>query len=122
MLLSLGDLTHDEIVARVLTVEVAESLLSLVAAHRIAPCADRGSKPRYVATEDAARYRDALGVALPPGLPEALLEPVADPLGDLARRYSRTHAPFTAREFAARTAFRSIALRPCCRVWPRRTA
>jgi len=101
MLLSLGDLTHDEIVARVLTVEVAESLPSLVAAHRIARVQIAG-EPRYVATEDAARYRDALGVSLPPGLPDALLEPVADPLGDLARRYSRTHAPFTAREFAER--------------------
>src|SRR6185503_10032104 len=78
-----------------------ESLPSLVAAHRIARVQIAG-EPRYVATEDAARYRDALGVSLPPGLPDALLEPVADPLGDLARRYSRTHAPFTAREFAAR--------------------
>jgi len=101
MLLSLGDLTHDEIVARVQTVDVAESLPALVAAHRITSV-QIGGEPRYVATEDAARYRDALGVALPPDVPEALLEPVADPIGDLARRYARTHAPFTARDFAAR--------------------
>ena len=30
--------------------------------------------------EDAARYRDGLGVQLPQGLPAALLEPVAQPL------------------------------------------
>ena len=101
MLLSLGDLTHEEIVARVLTVEVAATLPTLVAAHRITSVHIAG-EPRYVAAEDAARYRDALGVALPPGLPEALLEPVADPIGDLARRYARTHAPFTVREFADR--------------------
>ena len=39
---------------------------------------------------------------LPPGLPESLLQPVRDPLGDLALRYARTHAPFTAADFAAR--------------------
>ncbi len=55
-----------------------------------------------IAVEDVARYRDALGVPLPPGLPEALLEPVRDPAGDLALRYARSHAPFTVRELAAR--------------------
>ena len=49
-----------------------------------------------------ARYRDALGVPLPPGIPEALLEPVRDPAGDLALRYARSHGPFTAGELAAR--------------------
>src|SRR5213076_435391 len=58
--------------------------------------------PRYIAIEDAARFRDALGVPLPPGIPESLLQPVRDPLGDLALRYARTHAPFTALDFAAR--------------------
>jgi ATP-dependent Lhr-like helicase len=57
---------------------------------------------RVIAVEDAARYRDALGVPLPPGLPHALLEPVRDPAGDLALRFARSHAPFTAAEFAAR--------------------
>ncbi len=56
---------------------------------------------RYIAVEDAARYRDALGVPLPPGIPESLLDPVRDPLGDLALRYARTHAPFTAADFAS---------------------
>jgi ATP-dependent helicase Lhr and Lhr-like helicase len=49
-----------------------------------------------------ARYRDALGTPLPPGLPDALLEPVRDPTGDLALRYARSHGPFTSRELAAR--------------------
>ena len=57
---------------------------------------------RYVAIEDVARYRDALGVPVPPGVPESLLEPVRDPAGDLVRRYARSHGPFTAAEFAAR--------------------
>ncbi|MEZ5412294.1 MAG: DEAD/DEAH box helicase [Acidimicrobiales bacterium] len=46
------------------------------------------------APDDAARLRDALGVALPPGLPAAFTEPVAEPLADLVSRYSRTHGPF----------------------------
>src|SRR6185503_12076765 len=58
--------------------------------------------PRFIAAEDAARFRDALGVPLPAGIPESLLQPVRDPLGDLALRYARTHAPLTAPEFAAR--------------------
>ena len=52
--------------------------------------------------EDAGRVRDALGVALPVGVPEAFTEPVADPLGDLLTRYARTHGPFPAAEAAAR--------------------
>jgi len=54
----------------------------------------------YAAIEDAARLRDALGVALPMGVPLAFVEPVPDPLGDLVGRYARTHGPFTATEVA----------------------
>ena len=57
---------------------------------------------RLFAAEDAARFRDALGVVLPRGLPEALLSPVADPLGDLVSRYARTHGPFVIEALAAR--------------------
>jgi len=56
---------------------------------------------RWAAIEDSARLRDALGVALPPGVPEAFLEPAPDPLGDLVARYARTHGPFTGRDVAS---------------------
>jgi ATP-dependent Lhr-like helicase len=59
-----------------------------------------GGEERWAAIEDSGRLRDALGVALPVGVPEAFLEPVPDPLGDLAARYARTHGPFTARDVA----------------------
>jgi ATP-dependent Lhr-like helicase len=59
-----------------------------------------GGQERWAAIEDAGRLRDALGVALPVGVPEAFLEPVPDPLGDLVARYARTHGPFTARDVA----------------------
>ncbi|GAA2519038.1 DEAD/DEAH box helicase [Rarobacter incanus] len=55
----------------------------------------------WAAAEDAGRLRDALGVPPPAGVPSAFLEPAADPLGDLVRRFARTHGPFTAAELAA---------------------
>src|SRR5204862_340469 len=57
---------------------------------------------RWVAAEDAARVRDALGVPPPAGLPRELLEPVKDPLGDLVSRWARTHGPFRAEDLASR--------------------
>lgn len=57
---------------------------------------------RFIAVEDAARYRDALGIPLPPGLPTAFLADVPGAATDLLRRYARTHGPFTTQEAAAR--------------------
>lgn len=54
----------------------------------------------WAAAQDAARLRDALGVALPPGLPAVFTEPVDDPMSDLVARYARTHGPFTLVEAA----------------------
>ncbi|MCM3501366.1 ATP-dependent helicase [Microbacterium sp. P26] len=58
--------------------------------------------PRVAGIEDAGRLRDALGAALPVGIPNAFLEPLADPLGDLVARFARTHAPFTTDAVAQR--------------------
>ncbi len=64
------------------------------------------SETRYVAVEDAARYRDALGCALPVGLPAALTVDVlasgTDPLDELVARYASTHVPFEADAVAER--------------------
>ena len=57
---------------------------------------------RWADAQDASRLRDALGVALPVGVPAAFLEAVDDPLGDLVVRHARTHGPFTADTLAAR--------------------
>ncbi|MFE3547867.1 DEAD/DEAH box helicase [Streptomyces kronopolitis] len=56
----------------------------------------------WATVEDAGRLRDALGTALPVGVPESFTEPVKDPLGDLLSRYGRTHGPFTSEQAAAR--------------------
>jgi len=103
LLLAIGDLAFDELAGRAAMPEVRAAADALVSARRILSVRVAGDE-RFIATEDAARYRDALGVPLPPGIPEALLQPVRDPLGDLALRYARTHAPFTDLDFAGRYA------------------
>ncbi len=99
LLLSIGDLTADELGAR--SSAPAGSIDVLVGTRRVIRVTVSG-EPRFVAIEDAARYRDGLGTRLPRGIPPALIAPVADPLGDLGRRYARTHAPFTAADLASR--------------------
>jgi ATP-dependent helicase Lhr and Lhr-like helicase len=103
-LLRLGDLTETEIAARASDPSAAPAwLLSLTRARRaVLVRIGSSGETRFIAVEDSARYRDALGVALPPGLPEALLQPTPDPLRELLLRHARTHAPFTIDEIAAR--------------------
>src|SRR5206468_180908 len=56
---------------------------------------------RLVAAEDAGRYRDALGVMPPSGLPEAFLGGGPDSLRSLVQRYARGRGPFTTAEASA---------------------
>lgn len=74
---------------------------ALISARRAIPVTIAGAS-RIAAIEDAGRLRDALGAALPTGIPVAFLEPVADPLGDLVSRHARTHGPFTTDAVATR--------------------
>ncbi|RZU74085.1 Lhr family ATP dependent helicase [Micromonospora kangleipakensis] len=93
-----GDLSEAELAERGAPVAW---LTELEAARRVLRVRVAGEE-RWVGVEDAARLRDALGVALPVGVAEAYLAPVADPLGDLVARYARTHGPFAAASCAAR--------------------
>jgi ATP-dependent Lhr-like helicase len=101
LLIRIGDLTTSELEARSLLPSTGSAVRDLERARRIVSLTVAG-EPRYVAVEDVARYRDALGVPLPQGLPDTLLEPVRDPAADLAQRYARSHGPFTAADFAGR--------------------
>jgi ATP-dependent helicase Lhr and Lhr-like helicase len=94
----LGDLSTGEAAAR----GVDPAWLTELGAARRAIEVRIAGEQRWLAIEDAGRVRDALGAALPVGVPEAFTEPVADPLGDLLTRYARTRGPFTAAEAAAR--------------------
>ncbi|HEX6946434.1 MAG TPA: DEAD/DEAH box helicase [Acidimicrobiia bacterium] len=97
LLRDLGPLPIDEIELRTTGVDVATALSDLMASNRVFEAEVAGER-RWCAIEDAARLRDAQGVALPYGLPEPFLEAVPDPLGDVVGRYARTHGPFTAGE------------------------
>ncbi|MDP1572191.1 MAG: crosslink repair DNA glycosylase YcaQ family protein, partial [Vicinamibacterales bacterium] len=101
LLLRVGDLTREALDARAESGVAKVAVPSLLAARRIVELPIGGER-RLVAVEDAGRYRDVVGAPLPPGLPAALLEPVADPMGDLLRRYARTHGPFTVSPVARR--------------------
>ena len=95
-----GDLTLDELSLRV-DGDASAMVDELVAQRRAIDVAVAGER-RFIAAEDAARYRDALGCALPLGLPQAFTDPVDAPLTELVARYARTHAPFVTRDAASR--------------------
>jgi ATP-dependent Lhr-like helicase len=101
LLLRLGDLTRVELLRRCLSVEVAETVGKLMRVRRVLEVTVAGEK-RLIAVEDAARYRDGLGVVLPAGLPGAFLEAAPGAVVDLVRRFARTHGPFTTPEAAGR--------------------
>jgi ATP-dependent Lhr-like helicase len=101
LLLRLGDLTRTELRQRCVTEGVADTVGRLMKARRVLEV-EIASEKRLIAVEDAARYRDALGVPLPPGLPAAFLQEMPSALIDLMRRFARTHGPFTTQEAAAR--------------------
>lgn len=102
LLRELGPLTSAEVDERVdASTDAAAAVDALVAARRAARV--RFAESEWIVTvEDLSRLRDALGVPIPPGLPEAFGEPVRDPLGDLVSRYARTHGPFTTPAVAER--------------------
>ncbi len=103
LLLRLGDLNRAELRARSVSDAVAEEVTRLMRARRVLEVPVAGEK-RFIAVEDAARYRDALGAPLSPGLPTAFLNAVPDALLDLLRRYARTNGPFTTADVAQRFA------------------
>ena len=110
LLLRIGDLADAEVAGRA-EPAAREGLAALLRSRRALRVPVAG-EPRFIAVEDAARYRDGLGVPLPPGLPEALLDPVAEPLGDLLLRYARTHGPFTTAECARRFGLAAARVEP----------
>ncbi len=87
-----GDLTESELHARGGTAEWIEQL----AAERRAVRLRVGGEARWIASEDAGLYRDALGSVPPSGLPEVFLEDVPDAMERLVRRFARSHGPFEA--------------------------
>jgi ATP-dependent helicase Lhr and Lhr-like helicase len=97
-----GDLSDEEIAARVFAGVDPEPLLAELQRERRAIRLRVGGEPRWVAADEAGLYRDALSAAPPGGLPEAFLADVPDALRVLVARYARTHGPFTTDELRER--------------------
>jgi ATP-dependent helicase Lhr and Lhr-like helicase len=102
LLAAVGPLSAAEVAERCTEPGAAPSWLAELAAQRRVIEVRIAGEGRWAAVEDAGRLRDALGVALPPGVPATFTEPVSDPLGDLVARYARTHGPFPAAAVAQR--------------------
>jgi len=112
--LRLGDLSREELARRVVSADLLLHVDRLIRSRRLLELRIAGEQ-RLIAAEDAARYRDGLGIPLPPGLAAALLEPVAQPVLEMVRRYARTHGPFTLREAADRFALDAEAVESALR-------
>jgi ATP-dependent Lhr-like helicase len=102
LLLWLGDLDEREILARAETPAAGKAMLDALVREKRVLRVKIAGELRAIAVEDAARYRDALGVVLERGLPQAFLGKTDDALVTLVARHARTHGPFTAEEVAAR--------------------
>ena len=102
-LLYLGDVADDDATPALLA--------ALVETGRALRLTD-GERRWIIPAEYAARYRDALGVALPADVPAALAVAAAEPLRDLLMRHARTHGPFTAAGLAARYGLGAATIEP----------
>src|SRR4029077_17783775 len=100
LLMRLGDLSDEEDGAR----GVAGRWLQSLERDRRAVLVLVAGESRWIAAEDAGRYREALGASLPIGLPEVFLDPGPHPLASLLPRYARTHVPFMTADPAKRWA------------------
>ncbi len=100
-LLRLGDLSLEEVAARAENTHLALSAESLITEKRAVSIQVAG-QTRLLAIEDAALYRDTLGVALPRDIPKAFAGKVPGGLPVIVQRYARTRGPFTTADLAAR--------------------
>lgn len=114
LLRRVGDLSLDEVALRC-DGDAEAWLTELEIARRVA-AVRLGGAVRYLAVEDVAAVRDALGAQPPPGLPATFLEPALDPLPALVRRYARTHGPFRAADLAARFGLLPAVVEPVLRI------
>ncbi len=102
LLRAVGPLATAEVAERCADGQAAAGWLDTLRGQRRVVELRIAGQQRWSAIEDCGRLRDALGAALPPGVPAAFTEPVADPLRDLMLRHARTHGPFTAAAAAQR--------------------
>ena len=112
LLRRLGDLTRAEVAARSAERPTPPEWLTELAAERRAVQVRIAGDERWIAVEDVARYRDALGVQPPRGVPDVFLEPTVDALDSAA-------AALGAHACAVHRARPGRALGPAARRWCR---
>jgi ATP-dependent helicase Lhr and Lhr-like helicase len=107
----LGDLDETELMARShgSAAVVRGWIETLTRARRVLAVRINGAA-RYLAVQDLALYRDALGVVPPVGLSEAVLEQFEGALPELVVRYARSRGPFQLAQLAARFGLRPAQL------------
>ncbi len=97
----IGPLLRSEVQLRAVADAPVETWIEGLVRSRRAILVTIAGEDRLAAAEDAAVLRDALGVAVPLGLPTAFTDPVDEPLAVLVARFARTHGPFTTGQCAA---------------------
>jgi ATP-dependent helicase Lhr and Lhr-like helicase len=95
-----ADQLHDQLRLRgdLRSGQYDEAFAAILVAERRALLVRFAGEERLIAAEDAGRYRDAVGVMPPGGLPEAFLEGGPEALEQLVLRYARGRGPFTTAE------------------------
>ncbi|HEY8167181.1 MAG TPA: DEAD/DEAH box helicase, partial [Candidatus Limnocylindrales bacterium] len=118
LLRRLGDLTSAEVAGRVRGQDArardraAGEWLEALAADRRAVVVRIAGEERWIAAEDAGRYRDAVGASPPAGVAAAHLLPTSDALARLAARWARRHGPFLSAALAGRWGLPVSAVEP----------
>ena len=103
LLRRLGDLSSDEVAARTEgEPDGARAWLADLEGARRAIAVRLAGADRWIAIEDAGRYRDAVGAQPPAGVPGAFLDATPGAMEGLLARWARTHGPFLSVEPAAR--------------------
>ncbi|MHB1467757.1 MAG: DEAD/DEAH box helicase, partial [Solirubrobacteraceae bacterium] len=102
VLRKVGDLSGEEAARRYAGELETDAALQELRGRRRAIAIRLGGQEHWIDAADAGLYRDALGCALPGGLPEDFLSDVPDALPRLLRRYAASHGPFRAQETARR--------------------
>jgi ATP-dependent Lhr-like helicase len=119
LLLRIGDLTPDELHARVIGTDAEAWILELLRDRRIIQVRLAGDE-RIAAAEDAGRLRDAFGVQPPPGLPQAFLEPAPMRCATSSRAMRARMRRSPRAKWHAATRSARARSRPPSRSWPER--
>ncbi len=102
VLRAVGDLSESELAMRCVGLVSPRALINELERKRRAVRVRIAGEERLIAADDAGLYRDALGCAPPPGLPERFLGDEPEARLRLVRRFARTHGPFTTAEIEQR--------------------